>query len=261
MNKLIASLQDYQRKAAAHAKQTHACPPFHIYLHPTDSFRFFNFAIPDHPIEQLSPEELDALEASFVAHDRTMRFEFLHEYTPQLRHILDAFAVPLESENPLLVCRPNDWTAVPQPAGLEIRRLTPDSPDADIAADIDVGSRGFGEEGRGATPERIADLRRRLGLGNEYFLALIDEQPAGVGAYMVLLDGITEMVGIATLPEFRQRGIAAAVTAEMCRHAFALGARIAFLTAADDDASRVYQRTGFHRVGTGLAYGEQDAAE
>jgi ribosomal protein S18 acetylase RimI-like enzyme len=255
MNELIASLQDYQRKAAAATKRAFACPPFHLYLHPSDSFRFFNFAIPDHPIEELAQEELDALEAAFVARDRALRFEFLHEYTPRLRHILDALAVPLESENPLLVCRPEEWTALPHPPGFEVRRLMPDSPDEDIAADITVGSRGFGEVGRDATPERVADLRRRLGAGNEYFLALIEGEPAGVGAYMIPLQGITEIVGIATLPEFRRRGIGAAVTAEITRHAFERGVTTAFLTAADDDASRVYQRSGYRRIGTGLAYG------
>ncbi len=255
MSELISALQDYQRRAAAATKQVYTCPPFHLYLHPSDSFRFYNFAIPDHPIDELSQEELDALEGAFVAHDRMLRFEFLHEYTPRLRRILDAFAVPLESENPLLVCRPATWTALPHPPGFEVRRLTHDSPDEDIAANINVGSRGFGEVGRDATPERIADLRRRLGAGNEYFLALIDGEPAGVGAYMIPLDGITEVVGIATLPEYRRRGIAAAVTAEITRHAFDNGVTLAFLTAADDDASRVYQRSGYRRTGTGLAYG------
>ena len=258
MNELIESLQDYQRKAAAATKRVYGCPPFHLYLHPSDSFRFFNFAIPDHPIEELAQEELDALAAAFVAHERSLRFEFLHEYTPGLRHLLDAFGVPLESEDPLLVCRPDMWTALAHPRGFEIRRLTSESPDEDIAANITVGSRGFGDVGRDATPERVADLRRRLGAGNEYFLALIDGEPAGVGAYMIPLDGITEVVGIATLPEYRRRGIAAAVTAEITRHAFDNGVTLAFLTAADDDASRVYQRSGYRRIGTGLAYGETE---
>ncbi len=44
----------------------------------------------------------------------------------------------------------------------------------------------------------------------------------------------------------------------MTRGAFVEGVQTAFLTAADDDASRVYQRAGFYRIGTGLAYGEPD---
>jgi predicted GNAT family acetyltransferase len=77
-----------------------------------------------------------------------------------------------------------------------------------------------------------------------------------VGAYTAPLEGFTELVGIATLPDHRRRGIAGAVTAHMARIAFAEGVHTAFLTAADDAASRVYQRSGFHRIGTGLAYGD-----
>jgi predicted GNAT family acetyltransferase len=95
-------------------------------------------------------------------------------------------------------------------------------------------------------------------LGGAYFGAWLGDQPVGVGAYTLPLGGFTELVGIATLPEYRRRGIAGAMTSEMAKVAFAEGVQIAFLTAADDDASRVYQRSGFYRIGTGLAYGDPD---
>ncbi len=256
MNELISALQAYQRKASEHARQVVEHPPFHLFLHPDDSFRFFNYAIPDQPIEVLTEAQIETLRADFAARGRTLRFEFLHEYTPKLRLLLDDLGVPIESENPLLACTPQTWHAVEQPAGLVVRRLTTASSEVEIAASINVGSAGFGEHGRGATPERIADLRRRLGAGNEYFVAWLGDTAVGVGGYMVPLDGFTELVGIATLPEFRRRGIAGAMTAEMARQAFATGVATAFLTAADDDASRVYQRAGFYRIGTGLAYGD-----
>lgn len=258
MNELIEALQAYQRKAAAHTRHTAAHPPFHLYIHPSDSFRFYNYAIPDEPVEALSREELEGLRAAFAAHGRTLRFEFLQEYAPKLRGLLDALAVPLEGENPLLVCTPQTWADVPGPVALDVRRLTPASSDDEIAASINVGSRGFGEVDREANAERIADMRRRLGMGSAYFVAWLKGEPVGVGAYTVPLDGFTELVGIATLPEARRRGIAGAVTAEMARHAFQEGVRTAFLTAADDDASRVYQRAGFYRIGTGLSYGEEE---
>jgi ribosomal protein S18 acetylase RimI-like enzyme len=258
MNELISSLQAYLRKSAAHTKHVVACEPFHIYIHPTDSFRYFNYAIPDAPIETLRTGELDALRAAFAAHDRALRFEFLHEYTPKLRGLLEAQGVALEGENPLLVCTPETVREVPIPDGLRIHRLTRASPDAELAAQIEVGGRGFGDEDRVATPESIGDLRRRLGLGGEYFSAWLGDQPVGVGAYTVPLDGFTELVGIATLSEYRRRGIAGAVTAAMAQIAFSEGVRTTFLTAADDDASRVYQRAGFYRIGTGLAFGEAE---
>lgn len=256
MNELIPSLQAYLRKSAGHTRHVVACEPFHLYIHPSDSFKYFNYAIPDAPVEALSAEQLAALRTAFAERGRTLRFEFLHEYTPRLRGLLDGLGVQSEGENPLLVCTAETWTAVALPDGLQVRRLTAASPDAELAAQIEVGSRGFGEEGRGATPERITDLRRRLGLGGAYFGAWLGDEPVGVGAYTVPLDGFTELVGIATLPEYRRRGIAGAVTAEMARSAFSEGVQTAFLTAADDDASRVYQRAGFRRIGTGLAYSE-----
>jgi GNAT superfamily N-acetyltransferase len=252
----IAELQAYLRKIAARSKQVVPCPPFHLYLHPTDDFRFYNYAIPDAPVEQLTAESLMALREVFAAYDRELRFEFLHEYSPSLRSVLESLGVPLESENPLLVCTPEHWNAVAGPAGLEIRRLHPESPDEDLAASINTVHRGFGDEGRDATPERIDDLRRRIGRGGAYHLGLLEGLPVAVGAYTAPLDGLTELVGIATLPGYRRRGIAAAITAALVREAFAEGVHTAFLTAADDDASRVYQRAGFWRIGIGLAFWE-----
>jgi ribosomal protein S18 acetylase RimI-like enzyme len=251
----IAALQAYQRKAAAHTRQVHACGPFHLYIHPTDSFRFFNYAIPDEPIESLTAEQLATLKSAFAAQGRTLRFEFLHEYTPRLSALLDSLGVPCEGENPLLVCVPQTWLPAAGPEGLEIRRLMPASPDADLAAYLSVGNRGFGGEGH-VSPARVQELRQRVEQGSADYLALLDGQPAGVGAYMIPLDGFTELAGIATLPEYRRLGIAGALTAEMARAAFEDGVHTSFLTAADDDASRVYQRAGFRRIGTGMAYGD-----
>lgn len=253
----IAELQSYQRKASAHTRNTVVCSPFQLYIHPTDTFRFFNYAIPDAPVEVLTRDDLARLRVAFAKQGRMMRFEFIHEYTPRLRGLLEGLGVPLESDTPLLVCTQETWHDVAGPQGLEILRLTADSPETYLAAQITVSSRGFGGDGREVNAERIADLRRRLRLGSGYYLALLDGAPVGVGAYMVPLEGFSELVGIATLPEYRRQGIAGAVTAAMARQLFDEGVRTAFLTAADDAASRVYQRAGFSRVGTGLAFCEE----
>ncbi len=252
----IQELQDYLRSAAALSHGVYACPPFHLYLHETDAFRFFNYAIPERPLDALATAQLEALRTAFAERARTLRIEYLHEYAPLLRVALDALGVPLEGENPLLVCTPETWVSVAGPEGLQCLRLTPDSGEQDIADYIETQSRGFGDEGRGASTERIADLRRRLSLGNGAFLARVGEKPVAVGATTAPLNGFTELVGIATLPKYRRQGIAGALTALLAADAFAHGVHTAFLTASDEDASRVYQRSGFRRVGTGLAYGD-----
>jgi predicted GNAT family acetyltransferase len=58
---------------------------------------------------------------------------------------------------------------------------------------------------------------------------------------------------VATLPAFRRRGIAAALTSELVRDAFERGAEVVFLSAGDVSIARVYERAGFRRIATACA--------
>ncbi len=60
---------------------------------------------------------------------------------------------------------------------------------------------------------------------------------------------VVELVGIGTATAERGRGLGAAVTALLAGAARDAGAELVFLAAADDAASRVYERVGFWRVG------------
>lgn len=62
--------------------------------------------------------------------------------------------------------------------------------------------------------------------------------------------GVTEVVGVATLPSARRRGLAALVTAALVRDARTSGVRTVFLSAGSDDVARVYEKVGFVRVAT-----------
>jgi predicted GNAT family acetyltransferase len=72
--------------------------------------------------------------------------------------------------------------------------------------------------------------------------------------YTMPIEGITELVGIATVPEFRRRGVATAVTAHVLQTAFAAGVDVACLSASDAEAGRIYRRVGFRPLGVVLAY-------
>lgn len=60
----------------------------------------------------------------------------------------------------------------------------------------------------------------------------------------------TEIVGVATLPSMRRRGLAAAVTSTLVEHAFANGVELVLLSAENQAVAAVYERVGFHRIGT-----------
>ena len=79
-------------------------------------------------------------------------------------------------------------------------------------------------------------------------------EDAAAGVFTAPADGLSELAGIGTVPAFRRRGIAAALTAALAAEAFARGVELAFLTPGDDDTRRVYERAGFEATSTVLAY-------
>lgn len=253
-----AILQAYMRAAAAGTHDAVEVPPFELFFNPNDALRFYNYGVPAEPVRDISPETMARLRAEFARRERLLRFEFIEQYAPHFGAALAAAGLVEEGRNPLMVCTPETFHPAPLVPSLEIRPLAPASPSADLAAFISVQGRSFGEEDRvEATDAQVEDLRRRSGQGSSYFLGLLDGEPVVAGAYTAPLDGFTELVGIATLAEYRRRGIASALTAAMIRTAFRAGVRIAFLGAADERAGRVYERVGFRPYATALAYCEE----
>jgi GNAT superfamily N-acetyltransferase len=96
-------------------------------------------------------------------------------------------------------------------------------------------------------------LRERVAAGRTVMMVAVDDgQPVAVGSHQpVAVDGveISEVVGVATLPRYRGRGLGAALTSALAEHA-RQSAELVFLSAGDDDVARVYERAGFARVGT-----------
>jgi predicted GNAT family acetyltransferase len=61
---------------------------------------------------------------------------------------------------------------------------------------------------------------------------------------------VAEVAGVATLPSARRRGLGAAVTAALARHARREGVDVVFLSAGSTEIARVYEGVGFRRIGT-----------
>jgi ribosomal protein S18 acetylase RimI-like enzyme len=246
-------LQSYLRHSAAQGREVIAAPPFTCYFDPGTDFSFFNYAIPDAPVGGNLEQPLATLRGIFHAHDRTPRFEFIQEYTPDLAQALHAAGFKQEGSYPLLLCTP-ETLIIPSVPSLEIRRLTPES-SLDEARVFSV------VQGQGFDPYNVpqpsdADLERLLqGLAHYgAFLAYLDGEPVAAGNFSAPHDGLTELTGIATLTAFRRRGIGSALTAHMTQAAFEQGVSAAFLTAGDEQAGRVYTRVGFQPHATALAF-------
>jgi ribosomal protein S18 acetylase RimI-like enzyme len=186
-------------------------------------------------------------------------FEWVDDVTPGLREVARTAGVEV-TEHPLMVLRQ------PQPAttpdGVDVRLVTADDDLRRIGAVAEVGFSNPGtargeagaaelqarSEARPAAAVEFARERIRREL-TVMAAAWVDGVPVATGMHQPV-DDVTEVVGVATLPAFRRRGLGAVVTGLLVEDARARGAETIFLTAGDDEIARVYGRLGFSRVGT-----------
>ena len=186
-------------------------------------------------------------------------FEWIDELHPGLLGAARAAGLQV-LEAPLMVLDRTQWTAAAAPDGIELRLLAPDDPAVAAAravADIGFAAPGTETGPAGATerdaaaaaadPDGLAFVRERMRRRlTVTVVAERDGAPVGVGSHQPM-DGVTEIVGVATLPSERRRGIGAAVTGALVEDA---GADLVFLSAGSDAIARVYARLGFTRIGT-----------
>lgn len=251
---LIDHIQSYLRHSAQQQYETLAVPPFTLFFHRTDTLRFFNYAIPAAPITGDVQSELRAVRAAFVERNRQPRFEFLEEYTPALASALEAAGFACEGRYPMMVCTPDTLTPAPDVTGLTLTLLEPGATVEDARGFLTAQRLGFDPTNpHPVTDQEITEFLGRLDL-NGYVLAKLEGVAVSAGVFTVPYNGVTELAGIATLPAYRRRGIAAALTEYATRAAFARGVEIACLSAGDEQASRVYTRVGFQPMATMLAY-------
>jgi len=251
---VIDRLQSYMREMAREQYEAERVPPFTAFFHQRELLTYLNYAIPDEPAGGDLTEPVARLRAAYRARHRRARLEFIEEFAPDLGPALRAAGLVEEARQPLMVCTPQSWRDPPAVPGLHIVMLTADSALELVKEHLATNERGFNPGSSSLYSDEDAERFRRGLAQGRAFTAYLDGQAVGVGMFNPPRDSLAELVGIATLEPFRRRGIATAVTARLAREAFAMGVEVAFLTAADEAASRVYERAGFRRIGTMLAY-------
>ena len=92
-------------------------------------------------------------------------------------------------------------------------------------------------------------------------LARIGSEPVSAASWTAVVDGHSEIVGVATAEPWRGRGLAGLVTAAATRAAFQAGAATCVLSPGDETALRVYARAGFRRVATMLHYSDVSSTD
>lgn len=185
-------------------------------------------------------------------------FEWVDQVTPGLRGAALAAGLAV-SDHPLLAL--TEVIAAPA-VNAEVRAVGPDD---DLAAVLASAHLGFASRGTAVGPVGLGELvqaageqsRERIeserdGLRSRSasrFAAWVNGSPVCTGRYTPLAR-VAEIVGVGTLPAYRRRGLAGAVTAALTAHALAAGVEIVFMSADDEDVARIYRRLGFADCGT-----------
>jgi N-acetylglutamate synthase-like GNAT family acetyltransferase len=187
--------------------------------------------------------------------------EWVHETTPGLLAAVQHEGSLTVTELPLMVLDDAGDDPPALPPGVRVRLLGPADREA-VAAGRAVTELAFGSarttRAEQGTRERDARLRpvpqRVLDLLAEgavrMAVAESDEQGVLATGRTLPIDGVTEVMGVATLPAARRGGLGTAVTRALVEDARALGVDTVFLTASSPEVARVYSRVGFRRVAT-----------
>lgn len=238
-------LQAFLREVAAPGRTVLAVDGFAVYLHPRDPLRFLNYAIPDGDVDP-DPAAVQALRAVFQAHERLPRLEWVEEAAPRLAPALAAAAMIEELRAPLMALAPDALVEAPADVeGLTVARVGA----GDLRACADVQRVAFGQARLGEAEEPAAPSGGAV-------LARSGRNAVSAASWTSIVDGVTEIAGVATAEPWRGRGLAGAVTAAAARAAFADGAALCILSPGDETGQRVYARAGFRRVATMLHWSD-----
>ena len=252
----IIRIQHYLRESAHAIYKSMALPPFTLFFHPSDTFKYFNYAIPDNDCPGVQASDFQAMRKAFQERGRTARLEFFEAFAPKLPAALRKNGFLEEARQWSMLCTPSSLRPVPPVDGVVIIDLGREASWEDTRDFIAVQGEGFNPQGK--TPPTETEIQHKLERlksgSSRAMLARINDQPVSVVEFGTPIAGVTEITGIATLPDYRRRGLAAQLTAQALRIAFSMGVQTACLTAADENAGRVYAKAGFSPFSIMLAY-------
>ncbi|WP_350281101.1 GNAT family N-acetyltransferase [Kribbella sp. HUAS MG21] len=208
----------------------------------------------------IEPGDIELVRERCAELEIPLSFEWVVETCPSLGAAAVAAGLTVV-EHPLLVLERDDFRPVVADARCEI--LSAD--EEEVRQSRAVAGLAFGEPGtavgKAGPAERDAAAAE---MPADVVAALQDRVRRGVavsaGAFTVdgmvatgthqPVDSATEIVGIGTLPAMRRRGLGAAVTSTLVSHALDHGVDLVLLSAETDAVAAVYERVGFHRIGS-----------
>ncbi len=222
--------------------------PFTCFFRRDNPMPEINYARPTGAIEGDVSSIIAQVRSAFASRGLPCRWEFLSDLTPAFDELLVAHGFPVPEPRPLMVVTQNSFTPTTA-SDVEVRAVTAD----ETRSLSRVLDRAFGapEESEPAHGIEQDTVGRMLAHGSAVFGAFVGSNLVAGGLH-VPVGNTTEVCGVGTLPDYRKRGIAGALTSALVADAFGRGCECVFLSAMDESVQRIYARLGFELVGTAM---------
>ncbi len=184
--------------------------------------------------------------------------EWIDERAPSLAGTCIAAGLQVDHHQLLVLDR---LQPAPAPPGFSLQMATDIQTIAATRAAVRIG---FTHGGTDPGPQGAAERDRELASGDQaaaFAAGLVaqglltigcasDETGVVAGGSSQPRGDTAEIVGVATLPAARRRGLGSAVTTLIVDHALQQGIELCLLSAQDDAVAAIYARLGFRTVGT-----------
>jgi ribosomal protein S18 acetylase RimI-like enzyme len=248
---LLGRLELASNRAMSRTRKWVDVGPFRAYFDETSDLVWLNYAAPIQTLDSdaQTGRDVAALKKEFKRRRRKLRFEFIESLWPGLGAMLRAAGLRLEAAQPLMICSPTTARRR-KPDELRIQTLHADDLDGVLDTFVHVSALAFGKE---CPPHELAEQRTRLRIelhagARRAVMGWIGNQSAGVAA-LSPTESVGELVGVATLPNFRRRGVASALSSHLVLDHFHRGGDAVWLSAEDAAAQAMYHTIGFADAG------------
>jgi GNAT superfamily N-acetyltransferase len=240
---LESKIQDALRHHAPRGREAEQIGPFLATFSRDSDNPYLNYAIPNDDATP-SADDVSCLVASYRAHDRKPRLEYIPSIAPAVEPALHGAGFEEESRTPLMRCV---TPAFAVPDGIEL--VAPRTLE-EFRGAAQVQWEAYGESGPLAQ-HAVDSLRQTAEGGGVVVLARDAEsgEPAGAGLCVAPHEGVTELAAVGVRESFRRKGIAAAMTGWLARTAYDRGMELVFLMAHGPGEARIYGRAGFVEIG------------
>lgn len=256
-NPELAAIDAYLDIAPRAVCRAESVGPFTLFVG-TGPWRYYGRPTPGHGRELTVTDVMAVLERQREL-SQPESLEWIHEVVPELGRTARRAGLEV-TFRPLM--RTTGMPSEVNVPGVRVRALGAD--DDTLAPALAAVDAGFAVPGTAAGPggvherdHQLAHLGERVPLTRQLIdsgqlVVVVAESADGpiASGSAVPRGEIAELVGIATLPAWRRRGVGALVTARLAVEARARHVRTVILSASDAAVARVYARAGFSQVGS-----------